>query len=357
MKTPPKPSHPQAVIIGAGIVGLHVANALREAGHEVYVLEKEPYLAGHASGRNSGVIHAGIFYEPGSFKEKVCIEGNRLTYEWLKKLDVPHKQCGKWVVPEGPGQEGELESFYGRIRKLPIPEPLLLPAGEVKRREPRLRETPAVLVPSTGIVDAAGYLKTLANYLEKRGVVVILNCRVFEANGQTLKTTRGEIPFDLAVNCAGLFSDEVARLAGLSGYEIRPCRGDYYILAKEVIGRPVYHLPVTESHGLGIHLTPTLDGQTLIGPNAFFIEKKDNYLHASPDARPFESAIAYYLPEFRSSGISPAYSGNRSKLFIDGRAMPEFTVIRKKNWIHVLGIESPGLTSAPALSNYIVEGI
>ena len=109
-----------AVVIGAGIVGLHVARVLNEAGHEVYVLDSAPYLAEHTSGRNSGVIHSGIFYTPGSFKEEVCIEGNRRTYEWVDRLKVPHEPCGKWVVPEE-GQEEELEPFLEKISRLPIP--------------------------------------------------------------------------------------------------------------------------------------------------------------------------------------------------------------------------------------------
>ena len=304
------------VIIGAGIVGLHVANALREAGHEVYVLEKEPYLAEHTSGRNSGVIHSGIFYEAGGFKEKVCIEGNRLTYEWLERLKVPFVACGKWIVPEE-GQDDQLEPFFERIRLLPIPSPQLKSPEEVQKEEPLLRKTRAIFVPSTGILDAAAYVKSLATFLENQGVKIVLNCRVLEAEGQTLKTTRGEISFDRVINSAGLFSDEIARMTGLTDYEIRPCRGDYYLLQKTPIKRPVYHLPYHGAQGLGVHLTPTIDHQLLIGPNAFFIEKKDDYQHRS-DISPYEKAVRYFLPDLPQTHLSVAYSGNRPKLFLKG---------------------------------------
>jgi L-2-hydroxyglutarate oxidase LhgO len=340
------------VIIGAGIVGLHVARAFHEQGHEVFVLDKESFLAEHTSGRNSGVIHSGVFYKTGSFKEKVCIEGNRLTYEWVDRLKVPYLPCGKWVVPEE-GQESQLEPFFERIRKLPIPSPQIKSPNEVREQEPHLRSTGAIFVPSTGILDAASYVKSFAAYLENRGVNIILNCKVLEAGQNFLQTTRGEIAFDLAVNSAGLFSDDVAKMVGLVDYEIRPCRGDYYILNKNLIQRPVYHLPYEGAQGLGVHLTPTVDHQVLLGPNAFFIEEKEDYhLRSEPDN--FQKALQFYLPGLANGNLSPAYSGNRPKLFFQGKQLTEFTIIKNKNWIHLLGIESPGLTAAPALANHVM---
>src|SRR4030095_15000622 len=149
------------------------------------------------------------------------------------------------------------------------------------------------------------------------------------------------------------FADHLANISGLEGYEIRPCRGDYYILNKNLIRRPVYHLPYKEAQGLGIHLTPTMDGQVLLGPNAFFIENKQDYsLRSDPES--FQKSLAFYLPGCTNGCLSPAYSGNRPKLFFQGEQLTEFTIVKKDNWIHLLGIESPGLTAAPALANYVV---
>lgn len=341
------------VVIGAGIVGLHIAHILNELGHEVFVLDQESYLAEQSSGRNSGVVHAGIYYEPGSLKEGTCIDGNRLTYEWLERLKVDYRACGKWVVPEE-GQEEQLEPFFERVRSLPIPEPSLLTAEEVQKEEPNLRATRGIKIPSTGIVDAAAYVKALAAYLENKGVTILTNCEVQEVDGQTLKTTRGEISFDLAVNSAGLFADEIAEKAGLASYEVRPCRGDYYILPKAPLKRPVYHLPYQGAHGLGVHLTPTLDHQTLLGPNAFFIDDKADYQHRS-DPEVFERAIDYYLPDYPHKTITHAYSGNRPKLYHKGQPVSDFTVIYQDPWVHLLGIESPGLTAAPALARHVMK--
>lgn len=343
----------QTVIIGAGIVGLHIANLLCDQGHEVYVLDKAPYLAEHTSGRNSGVIHAGIYYKTGSFKEKVCLEGNRLTYEWVKKLGVAHNPCGKWIVPE-PGQENDLEPFYKKLCALDMPRPEILTAAEVKKCEPNLRELPAILVPSTGVLDAAGYVKAMAGFVEQKGASVILNCEVLEIGEKVLQTTRGEIPFELAINSAGLWADVILNMTGGSGYEIKPCRGDYYVINKAPLKRPVYHLPYKNAHGLGVHLTPTFDGQTLIGPNAFFVDEKSDYRHQS-EIEAYQNSLKFYLPDYDHGQILVAYSGNRPKLYKNGEPVAEFTILKNANWIHLLGIESPGLTSAPALARHVSD--
>lgn len=340
------------VVVGAGIVGLHIANLLAKKGHEVFVLEKEKSLGEQTSGRNSGVIHAGIFYRSGSLKEELCIEGNRLTYEWLRRLKVDHRPCGKWVVPEK-GQEKEIDPFFDKICKLPIPPPQRISAAKIKKLEPGLRASEAILVPSTGILDAAGYVKALGAHLEKKGVQILLNCRVQDVEPGRIETTRGELEFDLGINCAGLFADEIAVATGLDGFEIKPCRGDYYLLNAQPVSRPVYHLPYKGRPGLGIHLTPTLDEQTLLGPNAFFIAKKEDYAHRSPPEA-FEKAVRFYLPHLKECRISAGYSGNRPKLYRNGEAVDDFVIEKKNAWIHLLGIESPGLTAAPALAQHVV---
>lgn len=341
------------VIIGAGILGLHIAARLLESDKQVIVLDAARYLAEHTSGRNSGVVHAGIFYQAGSFKETVCIEGNRLSYEWLERLHVPYRRSGKWVVPEE-GQEEEVEPFFERIRRLPIPAPRLVEKDHLAAEEPFLRPSRAVFVPSTGVLDAASYVKSLAAYLEGKGVPVILNCQVTEIGNGKLQTTRGEIDFDVCINAAGLFADEMAKMSGLIGYEVRPCRGDYYLLQTQPVTRPVYHLPYLGAPGLGVHLTPTVDGQTLLGPNAFFIAGKTDYEHRS-DPGAYEAAVRFYLPSLKNFRITQAYSGNRPKLYRNGQPVNEFVIERRGDVIHLLGIESPGMTAAPVLARHVAN--
>lgn len=343
----------KVIIVGAGIVGLHMAQVFHEKGAEVFVLEQEPYLAAHTSGRNTGVIHAGIFYKPNSLKEKLCIEGNSLTYEWLRRLNVPHKNCGKWIIPKT-GEEKDLDPFIKKTNELPIPKPQVFKPRDLKLKEPNLRSTSiGILIPSTGILDAASYIKNLALFLETKGIPLILNCQVQETKNNRVMTTRGEMYFDLALNCAGLFSDELAQKTGLSDYQIKPCRGDYYVWNDTPISKPVYQLPNVISHGLGVHLTPTLDHQTLLGPNSFFIENKIDYVHHS-NSDLYESFLKQVLSQTDLPKIIPGYSGNRPKLFYKNEPVTEFTLIKNKNWIHVLGIESPGLTAAPALARHVL---
>ncbi len=343
----------QIVIIGAGIVGLHIANILNENGHDVFVLDQEKFLGEHTSGRNSGVIHAGIFYKTGSLKETFCIEGNQLTHEWVAKLKVPHLKCGKLVLVENTQKELR-DQFIDRMSQLPISKVRPLTKSQVKEYAPNLREIEAVYIPSTGVLDAATYLKNFQVYLESKGVQIIFPCKVTDIKNNELVTNRGAIPFDLAINSAGLFADEIAITSGLNGYTIKPCRGDYYVATQQLAPLPVYHLPDPNALGLGVHFTPTLDGQTILGPNAYFIENKNDYGHRS-EITEFANAIKFEMPELKNINLTPGYSGNRPKLYKNEKAVTEFVFEKKDNWIHLLGIESPGLTSAPAIAKHVLK--
>lgn len=189
-----------------------------------------------------------------------------------------------------------------------------------------------------------------------QGVTIALNSQVTGIRDNTLITTRGDISFDLAINCAGPFCDDIAAMAGLSDIEIRPCRGDYYVLNSCPVTRPVYQLPYHNAHGLNVHLTPTVDGQLLFGPNAFFIDEKTDYKHGS-GVEEYARSAEFYLPGIDTSKLQSAYSGNRPKLFVEGKPLPEFLVKKSGNWIHLLGIESPGLTAAPALAKHVLDQI
>lgn len=343
----------QIIIVGAGVVGLHIGIACIQKGHTVFILEQEKFLAEHTSGRNSGVIHAGIFYKTGSLKERFCVRGNRLSYEWIKKLGVAYENHGK-ILPYSNAQRHLVEPFVERISKLDIPTPQLLSASETKKLEPEFKAYESIFIPSTGIVDAALYVKKLAQYFELQGGQIIMPCTLTAIDATQLKTDRGEIDFDLAINSAGLFADEVAHMTGFNDYSIRPCRGDYYLLNKKIMTRPIYHLPDPNALGLGVHFTPTIDGATLLGPNAFFIDSKKDYAHHS-NVEEFQNALALDFPQFAGASLQAAYSGNRPKLFRGETAVTEFTIEKRHNWIHLLGIESPGLTSAPAIAEHVLN--
>lgn len=351
------------VVVGAGIVGLHVAAAAAARGHEVYLLEREARLGEHTSGRNSGVVHSGIFYAPGSLKERLCIEGNAQTWAWLERLGVPHHRCGKLVLPD-PGDEAALDGLATKAGALDIPPVSRCDAARLRTLEPRVAGRDGLFVPSTGVLDAAAYLEAMRRFCRDAGAELLTRCDALGPDGGhdgagTLHTNRGPLPFDAAVNCAGLFADRVAALAGLTGYEIRPVRGDYYVLPQTgLIARPVYHVARPGDAGLGVHLTPTMEGHVLLGPNVVALDAgvRTDYRHVSPpDA--FAASLHHYLPDADAARLMPAFSGNRPKLVHDGRPVGDFVLERRGAWVHALGLESPGLTAAPALARVIVGAL
>lgn len=337
------------VIVGGGIVGLHVASTLSDQFDDTFILEQSPYLAEHTSGRNSGVIHAGIFYEQGSFKERFCIEGNELTKNWLKKLDVAHNCCGKLIISSS---ENDLDSFHQKLLSLPIATPQRLTKEQTQEMEPHLKASPSIFIPSTGLVDAAAYVKAMANHLEQQGIQIIKNCVVQSVTENTITTSRDTITFDHAINAAGLSSDDIYKQLGQKSYTIKACRGDYYTTMQKIVSRPIYHVPQKQAQGLGVHITPTLDEQILIGPNAFFIDEKMDYQHKSTKQEFLES-LKMDLQSTAHIKLQPGYSGNRPKLFLNDKQMRDFVFETTPNWTHLLGIESPGLTAAPAIANHI----
>ncbi|EKD42762.1 MAG: 2-hydroxyglutarate dehydrogenase [uncultured bacterium] len=346
----------KVVVIGAGIVGLHIAIALQEKNFEVYVLEQEAYPGHHTSTRNSGVIHAGVYYQEGSLKEKFCLEGNPLTYEWLKKLGVEHNPCGKWVIPGFGQDESHLREFHEKLKKLSIAGVRELDASQLAIEEPALKATSALYIPTTGVMDAAGYVRSLERYAVSKGIMILYHCKVLEVSENQVNTSRGPLDADIIINSAGLFADGVAGLFGLSGYEVKPCRGDYYQYNHLPISRPVYHPLSKVVLGLGIHLTPTFDHHLLLGPNAYFIDDKTDYEHRSkPDE--FERTIRDHLPHLKHYQLHMAYTGNRPKLYYQGAAVYDFTIIKQDNRIQLLGIESPGLTASPAIARYVASMI
>ncbi len=229
----------RVAIIGGGIVGLHISIAFKMKGWDVYVIEKEPFVGHHTSTRNSGVIHAGLYYEEGSLKEQFCINGNPHTFEWLKILNVDFKATGKWIIPGLNQDQADLLAFYERIKKLPIQGLRYIDPDQLQLEEPSLKRTPALFVPTTGVMDAAGYVKALARFAENEGVNLLTSCDLKEVSDSLISTSRGPLEADLYINSAGLWAAQMAKMAGLADYEIRPCRGDYYLIAKSPIAKPV----------------------------------------------------------------------------------------------------------------------
>jgi len=343
------------VVIGGGIVGCHVAYSLAKGGHDLFLLEKEEALGEHTSTRNSGVIHAGIYYASGSLKAELCVRGRHLTYDFLKKHDIPHRKCGKVIVAL---EEKELEGME-KLRKQGeingVENLKLIDEDEVRKLEPRARCLAALYSPETGILDMAAYIRKMEKILKDAGVTIVKQCKVLSLSDRNVLTTsRGEMEADILINAAGLYSDEITDMCGLEGYRIVPFKGDYYNTTEEVPRALVYPVP-DSTISLGVHLTRTLGGETLIGPSAVRVEDKEDYGIRTPREE-FEKGALAIIPDLDIRRIYPGYSGNRPKVAFHGEIQTDFVITTQESGrVHLLGIESPGLTAAPAIAEYVAK--
>jgi L-2-hydroxyglutarate oxidase LhgO len=343
------------VVIGAGIVGCHIAYRLAKEGQEVFLLEKEKALGEHTSTRNSGVIHGGIYYSQGSLKARLCVRGRHLTYDFLRNHNIPHWKCGKIIVALVNAELKALEDLKTQGEENGVENLRLLDEADVRKIEPRVRCLRALHSHETGILDMAVYMKVMEKVLRGLGVTIVKQCEVTAIDHHNrLMTTRGEMEAEILVNAAGLYSDNIARMCGLEGYEIVPQKGDYYNTTENVIRGLVYPVP-DSPHTLGIHLTRTLGEETLIGPSAIHVIDKDDYEIRTPREE-FEKGALAMIPDFNIQSIYPGYSGNRAKVYFHGELQLDFVIKKEeKGRIHLLGIESPGLTAAPAIAEYVAQ--
>jgi L-2-hydroxyglutarate oxidase LhgO len=345
----------EVAVIGGGIVGCHIAHHLVREGKEVFLFEREKALGEHTSTRNSGVIHGGIYYPQGSLKARLCVRGRHLTYEFLQNHDVPHWKCGKIIVALVVSELKALEDLKRRGDDNGVENLRLMDEVEVRKMEPRVQCLAALHSPETGILDMAAYMRMMERMLKGLGVTIVKQCEVLSVDDHnTLRTTRGEMETEMIINAAGLYSDSIARMCRMEGYEIVPHKGDYYNTTEEVIGGLVYPVP-DSSHSLGIHLTRTLGEETLIGPSAVQVSDKDDYEIKTPREE-FEKGALAMVPDLNIRRIYPGYSGNRPKVYYHGELQADFVIQRQeKGRVHLLGIESPGLTAAPAIAEYVAK--
>ncbi len=345
----------EIVVVGGGIVGCHIAYRLAQDGKEVFLLEKEKALGEHTSTRNSGVIHGGIYYPQGSLKARLCVQGRRLTYKFLQNHDIPHRKCGKLIVALVHAELKALEDLKKRGDENGVENLRLIDQAEAQKIEPRVRCLAALCSPETGILDMAAYMRVMERILKGSGVTVVKQCKTLSVDEHNiLTTTRGDMEAGMIINAAGLYSDSIAAMCGLEGYVIIPHKGDYYNTTEEVIRGLVYPVP-DSPHSLGIHLTRTLGEETLIGPSAVEVANKEDYEVKTPREE-FETGALALIPDLNVHKIYPGYSGNRPKVYYHGKLRSDFVIQKQENGrVHLLGIESPGLTAAPAIAEYVAR--
>jgi L-2-hydroxyglutarate oxidase LhgO len=352
-------------------VGLACAAALAKRGRRVVVLERHGGLAFETTSRNSGVIHAGIYYPAGSSKARLCVEGRELLYERCARERIPHRQFGKLIVATDDAELRVLEDLRARGTANGAPGLEIVDGAEVARREPCVRAVAGLLSPRTGIVDAHGLCLSLAAELEAAGGVVLLHntLEAVEKAGSSWRVTaraKGEAPASVEaaalVNAAGLHADRVAGIAGVdveaAGYRQHPCKGDYFALAPGAplrFGGLVY--PVHGAAGLGVHVTLDLGGRVKFGPDAQYVDALD-YAVDPGKAEAFAEAAGRYLPGLRAEWLSPDQSGIRPKLQGPGDAFRDFVIAEESarglpGLVNLVGIESPGLTAALAIGERV----
>ncbi len=289
-------------VIGGGIVGMSTAMHLLELAPEakVVILEKEQRLGLHQTGNNSGVIHSGIYYKPGSLKARFATQGSRAMYAFCEKYGIPYENCGKVIVAVDPNELPVLETLYERGLANGLVAQKLSPE-ELHEREPHVQGIAAIYVPETGIVDFKQVLTVMAGNVEQAGGQLRLGAKLERwtetADCVVLQTNREEIRARYVVNCAGLFSDRVAQLAGISpGLKIVPFRGEYYELVpqkRHLVKNLVYPVPNPDFPFLGVHLTRAIDGSVHAGPNAVLSLKREGYRKGDISLRDSMEVLAY----------------------------------------------------------------
>ncbi len=363
------------LIIGGGVIGCAIANAVSKRWQDVFLVEQFPKLGMATSTRNSGVIHSGIYYQKNSLKARHCVEGNRMMYEFCAKHNVPHRHTGKLVVASDANEEADLAALKKRGEDNGVAGLKIVGPAEIRAREPHIKGVAALDVPSTGIVSAEDLVRTYARLAAENGAHIVCRARVnaLEPKRDTIRVSLriGDdedaqdetIEARCVINAAGLYADEVAAMLGNNSWKIYPLRGEYCEIRGPrtwLINGLVYPMPHRHGLSLGVHFTKTLWGTVLVGPTAIYVKGKDNYERGRLSVADFARGAKRLLPEVVESDLQLGYSGLRPKLVPPDAADAhgDFVIQRDPKVPHAIqlvGIESPGLTSAPSIAEHAAQ--
>ncbi len=353
------------IIIGAGVIGSAIAREMARYNLKIAVLEKELDVCTETSGRNSGVLHAGFNNEPGSLMAKYCVAGCLGFDKVAKELDIPFARTGKVVVGFDEEDKDKLIRLKEQGDRNGVPGLEIIDKERIKELAPHVGGELAMYSPATGILNPFIYTIALAENAHHNGVdfffdneVVAIKCLEY----YEIKTTQGSYDTKWVINCAGLNADKIARMLGINDYTIYPCRGEYFVLDKKAgqyLKIPAYPVPNLKLGGLGIHLTPTIDGNILIGPSTEYIEERDNYSSTQEIMDLLIKDGGRILPYLKKEFFIRNFSGIRPKLAdknVGGYA--DFVIEEREEVpfaINLIGIESPGLTSAIPIAKRVIE--
>lgn len=386
------------VVIGGGIVGLATAMALMRARvASVLVVEAEERLARHQTGNNSGVIHAGLYYKPGSLKARLCAEGRRALYDFCRDHVISHERCGKVVVATAPDEVPALDELERRGRANGLAGIRRLSPEQVRELEPNVRGVAGLHVDETGIVDYVAVAGAFADVVRQNGGAVRTDARVLGVSvrsaGLVLETTLGPVECQGLINCGGLHSDRIARMCGVDpGVQIVPFRGEYYQLRPDrahLIRNLVYPVPDPRFPFLGVHFTRMIGGRVEAGPNAVLALARNGYsrtsfsvrdsletarfggfwrmarrywktalgeVHRSFSKRAFLKALQRLLPDLTLADLEPGGAGVRAQAVEpSGTLVDDFRIVSAPRMVHVLNAPSPAATASIAIGQHIAE--
>ena len=359
------------LIIGAGVVGLAIAEAVAAKNRHVVVLEKNDSFGQETSSRNSEVIHAGIYYPKEFLKSRLCLQGNSLLYAWCEKHSVPHRRIGKLIIAANEEECADLEWIKKTAEDNGVEKLEYWGQAQLKNKEPEVKALAALFSPSTGIIDTHRLMQTLLISAEGKNIIITYRSEVtaihFDGSTWDLEINNGEyhISTKTIVNSAGLHSDRIAALAGLdidaACYRLKPCKGNYFTATPAPkINHLIYPVPVKNNVGLGIHATLDLSGRVRFGPDSRYLSDDQplNYVVDEELKPAFHESIGSYLPGVSIDTLNPDMCGIRPKIQGPGDPVMDF-IIREESGrglsglINLIGIESPGMTACLAIGEYV----
>jgi L-2-hydroxyglutarate oxidase LhgO len=402
--TKPEHSNYEVIIVGGGIVGLAVARELllRQPDLKLLVLEKEKELATHQTGHNSGVIHAGIYYTPGSLKAKACVAGHAEMLRFAEENGVPFEKCGKVIVALNEQELPKLQEIFERGQKNGVADLELIDGNRLREIEPYAAGIKAVWSPNTGIINYGAVAKTYARQIKERDGEIVVDSAVIgienKSAGSLVKVRSGdksreyEVEGSTVITCSGLYSDKVSALTGESSTRIVPFRGDYYVLKPEkrfMVKGMIYPVPDPRFPFLGVHFTKRINGEVWAGPNAVLAFAREGYRRWDIKPKELWEAVSYrgfrklalkywktglaemyrdyskaaytkelqkYMPEIKKEDLITGPSGVRAQaLDVQGQLVDDFLIQQQGQVMHVLNAPSPAATSSLVIARMIVD--
>ena len=363
----------RVTVIGAGVVGLAVSRELSDRFENVLIIDQEESFGKGISSRNSEVVHSGLYYKQNSLKTDLCIKGQGLLYNYCAKKSIPHNICGKLIVAQGPIGKRKLNELLANAERNGVQGGKLCNKDEISALEPHVNGEYGLYFPGSGVVDSHQFMLNLEHDSKMNGVDTVYKVEV-----KKIKKIKGgyellamdadanEILFttETVVNSAGLGANNISTIAGIDDpdYTLLFWKGDYFSVGngkEKFVSRLIYPVPEQNNVGLGIHTTTDISGRLKLGPNAFYLEDgKEDYSVDGSKKKEFFNAVKDFLPFIEMDDLNPDYSGIRPKLQPLGKGEQDFIIVNEvergyKNFINLIGIESPGLTASMAIAEHV----